>query len=423
MATEVPVQGQAHAATGSLIRSLAPLGFVVTLVGLVGSFVNPFLPLFLSRGLHANPGLVSLFLFLMPLAAVGITTAVGRISDRPAMRHRLLMMAAGTGCLGFLLFAVLRNYWASLAVALTFIAVAASLLPQVLAFSRTLLDRAYPSRAATGISALRSLLSLAWVAGPPLAAYLIGAIDFRGLFIAAAAMHLAILPVLLWFRKTAGAGPQLSPSADEPSRADSRAHPTTARLLLTSAAFVLLQSASSLAVMSMPLFVSVDLHADISDAGLILGLCAALEIPLMLVFGAVAVRRSLRSLVLLGAGIGVAYFVAMALTEAVWHIAVAQILNACFIAAVTGLGISYFQDMMPARLGHATTMFTNTFRFSAMLAGLIFGVVQLYGYRFSYVIGAGLCAGGLALLTFTRPDPPRLAGAPASDADDLGEIK
>ncbi len=263
------------------------------------------------------------------------------------------------------------------------------------------------------MGALRSLLSLAWVAGPPVGRLPSRRDDFRGFLHCGGAIRLAILPVLLWFRKTAGAGPQLSPSADEPSRAGGRARPTTARLLLTSAAFVLLQSASRLAVMSMPLFFSVDLHADISGAGLILGLCAALEIPLMLVFGAVAVRRSLRSLVLLGAGIGVAYFAAMALTEAVWRIAVAQILNACFIAAVTGLGISYLQDMMPARLGHATTMFTNTFRFSAMLAGLIFGVVQLYGYRFSYVIGAGLCAGGLALLTFTQPDPPRLAGAPA----------
>jgi SET family sugar efflux transporter-like MFS transporter len=59
-----------------------------------------------------------------------------------------------------------------LAVSLTFIAAAASLLPQVFAFSRVLLDRGDPSRAATGISALRSLLSLAWVTRPPLAAYL-----------------------------------------------------------------------------------------------------------------------------------------------------------------------------------------------------------------------------------------------------------
>jgi SET family sugar efflux transporter-like MFS transporter len=167
----------------------------------------------------------------------------------------------------------------------------------------------------------------------------------------------------------------------------------------------LLQCAGTLGVMSMPLFVG-ELHADVSDAGLILGLCAALEIPLMLLFGALAARRSLRNLVLLGAGLGIAYFAAMTVSTQVWHVAAAQLLNACFIAAVTGLGMSYFQDLMPTRLGRATTMFSNSYRISAMLAGLVFGAVQVAGYRSSYLLGACLCAAGLILLALIRPTPP-----------------
>ena len=211
-----------HAGVRPLIQALAPLGFVVTLVGLVSSFVAPFLPLYLSRDLHAGPGLVSLFLFLMPLAAVAVATSVGRVSDRPAMRHRMLVLAAVTGCAGFLLFAVLRNYWASLAVALTLVAVASSLMPQVFAFSRTLLDQAHPARSATGISALRALLSLGWVAGPPVAAYLIGAIDFRGLFIVAAAIHVAVLPVLIRFRDKGDIRPSSGPDRSRPTPAPAR---------------------------------------------------------------------------------------------------------------------------------------------------------------------------------------------------------
>jgi MFS family permease len=84
----------------------------------------------------------------------------------------------------------------------------------------------------------------------------------------------------------------------------------------------------------------------------------------------------------------------MTLTGAVWHVAIAEVLNACFIAAVAGLGMSYYQDLMPTPPGRATTMFTNTYRISAMLAGLIFGIVQIAGYRFSYLVAAGLSAGG-----------------------------
>jgi SET family sugar efflux transporter-like MFS transporter len=386
------------------IRSLAPLGGVVVLVGLIDSFVLTFLPLFVSRDLDASPALVSLFLFGMPVAAVVAATVVGRLSDRAALRPRLLVLAAGTGCIGFLFFALLRNYWASLAMALTFIAVATSLMPQVFAFSRMLLDRVYPSRAATGISSLRSLVSVAWVAGPPLAAYLIGATGFRGLFIVVAVMHLAVLPVLIRIRvpETAGAGHEAIQS-DASAAIDGPTVPATGHLLGAGAAFVLLQCASALGLMSTPFFVSVDLKGNISDAGLILGLCAALEIPLMLAFGVLAMRLSPRHLVLLGAGIGIAYFVAVTLTGAVWHIAAIQILNACFIAAVLGLGMAYFQDLMPTRPGRATTMFANTSRLSVMLAGLVFGVVQVVGYRFAYLIGAGLCTSGLALLALLRP--------------------
>jgi hypothetical protein len=64
------------------IRSLAPLGGVVLLVGLVDSFVLTFLPLFLSRDLRASPVLVSLFLFGMPVAAVVAATVVGRLSSQ-----------------------------------------------------------------------------------------------------------------------------------------------------------------------------------------------------------------------------------------------------------------------------------------------------------------------------------------------------
>jgi SET family sugar efflux transporter-like MFS transporter len=178
--------------------------------------------------------------------------------------------------------------------------------------------------------------------------------------------------------------------------------PGRGTLIATSAAFTLLQSAGGLGVMGAPLFVSVVLHDSVRDAGLVLGLCAALEIPLMLLFGAMTRRFTLGRLVLVGGLLGTTYFGLASLTGAVWQLAALQVINACFISAIGGLGISYFQELLPSTLGRATTMFTNTNRLSGMLAGGIFGLVEAVGYRFAYIAATVLCVSGVAVLAETR---------------------
>jgi SET family sugar efflux transporter-like MFS transporter len=161
-----------------------------------------------------------------------------------------------------------------------------------------------------------------------------------------------------------------------------------------SVTFVVLQSVTVLTVTTMPLFISVDLKGDLAGAGMVLGLCAAIEIPLMLAFGTLAIRWSLHRFLLIGGLCGMAYCVAVSLATSVWQVAAAQVLHACFVCCVGGLGITYFQELMPSALGRATTLFTNTGRLSGMVAGLAFGLVQVHGYRLAYVGSLGLSVTG-----------------------------
>jgi SET family sugar efflux transporter-like MFS transporter len=99
---------------------------------------------------------------------------------------------------------------------------------------------------------------------------------------------------------------------------------------------------------------------------------------------------------------GVAYFGLAAVTTSVWVLFAGQLLNALFIAAVSGLGISYVQDMLPGQPGRASTLFSNTFPIGAVVAGPLFGLAQHFGYRLAYVMAAGLCMAGLLLLVTAR---------------------
>jgi SET family sugar efflux transporter-like MFS transporter len=173
---------------------------------------------------------------------------------------------------------------------------------------------------------------------------------------------------------------------------------------LTAAAFTLLQTPLTLAVQALPLFIETELGGDVGDAGLLLGLCAALEIPFMLGLGMLAGRLPLRALLFAGAACGIAYYTLVALAGDLPVLVAGQVLNALFIAAISGLGISYMQDMLPRHPGRATTLFTNSFPLGAMFAGPLFGLAQHFEYRLAYWMCTGLCVAGLLLLIVVRND-------------------
>jgi SET family sugar efflux transporter-like MFS transporter len=173
-------------------------------------------------------------------------------------------------------------------------------------------------------------------------------------------------------------------------------------IFLTVAAFALMQCASGLGVQAMSLFVTTDLGGGIGSAGVILGVCAGLEIPLMLGFGYLSTRVPLRRLVLAGPLFSVAYTLSVAASTHVWQVAAAQLFAACTVSVVQGLGVSYVQEMLPRHPGRASTLFTNAFPAGQMMAGPILGVAQHVGYRAAYLSAAGLALIAFAVLKLAR---------------------
>jgi SET family sugar efflux transporter-like MFS transporter len=191
------------------------------------------------------------------------------------------------------------------------------------------------------------------------------------------------------------------PAAAATARTESGAPAPAVRralLYLVIASLIAAQTAQTLNVQAMPLFVSSELGGSIRDAGLVLGLCAALEIPLMLGFGALATRVPLRRLIIAGSVCAIVYQLVATLATAVWMLAAAQVLQAVVIATVAGLGISYVQDLLPSQPGRATTLVSNTFPIGQVLAAPLFGLAQHFGFRLAYGLNLALCVLGLLLL-------------------------
>ncbi|WP_063758310.1 sugar efflux transporter [Lentzea albidocapillata] len=366
-------------------RTFLQLSGISVVSGVSMAFALPFGSLFLTSEIKVTPFQLGFFLIASPLASVVASTIMGKLSDGRVQRRYLLAVGGVAGAIGYGLFAVLRDYWFLLGTSVVFVAITSSLLPQLFAYGRQVSQG--PSMV---VSVLRTLLSVAWVAGPPVAALLVAQTGWMGLFASTAVLQLGVAVLALTL--------PVPPARPEEEKAEEAAGSTGGTMVVVSAAFLFLQGAVALAVSGLPLFITTELHGTAGDAGLAMGLCAALEIPMMLWFGSLANRMSQHRLVLIGAVISLSYHGLMVFTDAIWQVMAAQLLHATVISLIMGVGITYFQSLDPGRPGHATTMFSNTQIVGGMVAGALLGVSQQLGFRWVYGFSLTMCVAGLALL-------------------------
>jgi MFS transporter, SET family, sugar efflux transporter len=389
-------------------RALGPLAVVFLTLGLSIALSYPFLSLFLTSAVHAGPIELSVFLLAQPLSGVVVSTVLGRLSDGRVARRRLLIVSATAGCTSAALFSVLRTYWPLLVLACTLTAMGGALMPQGFAYARAFLTGEPTAPMIT--TTLRTFFSLSWVAGPPLASLLLNAGGFTTLYACSAGLYaVVVIVVARWIVE-----PPVTKPLTEREKTDIGPPTVGARrsLWITLVGLVLIQSASGLNVQALPLLVRHNLHAGVGSAGVILGICAALEIPIMLGFGVLSKRVPLQRLILLGPLFAIAYYSIASVAQQVWQLGADQLLNACCIAVIQGLAISYVQELLPLQPGRASTLYSNTFPCGAILAGPLLGIGAKFGYRICFIEAIGLSAVGLVLLTVGRPSRPALPPQP-----------
>ena len=235
----------------------------------------------------------------------------------------------------------------------------------------------------------RAIFSVAWVAGPPLAALIIGTFGNRAILaaiVAVAALNVATTAAMMsqHRRRVVADEVPVPIAADGPP-----ASKLTAGLVMV--AFVGLQATNAVAVSIMTIYVTQTMHLDIIWAGIALGVAAGLEVPTLLVMGKLSDRHSHLLLIATGCLAGIAYYLGLAFVADPWSLLALQLLNAWFFAAVAGVGLPLFQDLIP-RPGLATGLYMNTRRVGAIVSGPIIaiGALTVLGERGIFVACAAL---------------------------------
>jgi SET family sugar efflux transporter-like MFS transporter len=136
---------------------------------------------------------------------------------------------------------------------------------------------------------------------------------------------------------------------------------------------------------SLPLWISSDLGLPDKLAGILMGTAAGLEIPAMILAGYYVKRFGKRRMMVIAVAAGVLFYLGLILFHSQEALLALQLFNAIFIGIVAGIGMLWFQDLMPGRAGSATTLFTNSISTGVILAGVIQGALaQSYGHAAVY---------------------------------------
>ena len=363
------------------------------LTGIAGALQAPTLSLFLTNEVKVRPLWVGLFYTVNALAGIVISFLLANYSDKQGDRRKLLFFCSIMAIGNALVFAYSRDYLVLISVGVLLAAIGNASMPQLFALAREYADRS-AREVVMFSSMMRATLSLAWVLGPPISFMLALNYGFTLMYLCAAGVFVFSALMVWFFLPSVG---RVEQPVDSVVVHVSAWKNKDVRLLFL--ASLLMWTCNIMYIIDMPLYITADMGLPEGLAGLLMGTAAGLEIPVMLIAGYLVKRTGKHRLMLFASAFGVLFYLGLILFQFKAALMLLQLFNAIFIGIIAGIGMLYFQDLMPGRAGSATTLFTNSISTGAILAGVLQGtIVENFGHYQVYCVALALAMVALLLM-------------------------
>ncbi|MGK0577454.1 sugar efflux transporter [Macrococcus capreoli] len=375
----------------------------MTLLGMALAITVPFFVLYATQELGVTRGLYGVMMALFALAGFGVNTIVARFSDRAGFsRKYMIMFSLAMASVAFSMYYFVSNPYLFIALYVFFGGMAAPAMPQMYASARESINASASSKNAVfANTVLRSMFSFGFLFGPLVGTVLLKHFGFSGIFGGTVVIYWVVfITFLIFFHEVKPEKIVYNSNRVEPVA------PNLAKdmyLLVPFLAFVFLHVGQWMYTLNMPLFVTEFLNADESNVGYLASLCAGLEVPFMIILGILASRFQTRTLLMIGGVLGGAYYFSIGVFDSVTAMLVGQVLLAFFLAILLGLGISYFQDILPDFPGYASTLFSNAMIVGQLVGNLLGGVMSnIVGLGNVFFVSSGFILLAFILLIFTK---------------------
>ncbi|QGM80764.1 sugar efflux transporter [Otariodibacter oris] len=374
---------------------------VIFMTGLAGALRIPALSVYLHKEVTNDPMMVGLFYSINSLVSMILSQIVAHYSDKNPNRKKIIAVSCLMQMLGCLLFAFNRDYYVLLILGTLILGLGSSVTSQLFALSREY-SKSQKRDSTMFNTVLRAQLSLAWIVGPPLAYFLSDQFGFTFMYsVAATIFAISIIIVLLMLPQAVTSSPQ-NANNDQSLREEGITSNRNSIILL-SLVCLLVWTCNSMMFINMPIYLNTDLGLSDRLTGVLMGMAAGIEIPVMLIAGYCTNWMSRKTLMIIGIVAGMCYYMALSFVQTEFQLIAIQLLNGLFVGILASIGMLYFQDLMPYKMGTATTLYNNTGIGSWITAGPIAGfMASQFGYHSTWYLAIGLCFIALILMLFVR---------------------
>ncbi|GAB6989798.1 sugar efflux transporter [Paenibacillus pini] len=365
------------------IPSYALLFLCMFLQGMGISLSAPFLSIYFTEQLGVSVGMFGIFLAATLMAGIWISTLIGRRSDLGLNRKSIYFISTLCNALAYSGYLLIQDFNILFIYMIVFTALGAPGMPQLFAISREAVNKSNFTDHSFANSTLRSAFSLGFITGPLMGTLLIAAVGFKGIFTGTIGVFLLVSLLVFLFLKS---NTELK-SNNANIQVKSFRLVQNRNILLPFLILILMYVAHWTSSINTALFITNNLGGTTSNVGLVSSICAALEIPFMIMLGLLSAKYSNRILMICGSVLGGAYYLVVILSGEMWQMIAAQILLAVFVAVISAIGISYIQDLLPNMPGYASTLYSNSSTIGRLVGSLVGGLLaSVVGYRYSFVL-------------------------------------
>jgi cyanate permease len=375
-------------------RTIRVATLTVICVGFTYASTVPYFSLIGIQQLGMTPQHYAIITALAAAMAMLGSVVMGFMADRSPNRKRGVMLSLAIGLLGFGGFYLMPSVWTFTAFLLLITPVSGAAYSQLFAIIRSVSNTRAPEEATQINATARAVYALSWVVVPGLVgAYIAARNDVSDGFAIAV---LAFMVSLALYGVFGAPGGQAEPTTLTAWQGLKEAFQlvSSKHIALRIGALAMIASAQPSNLLLLPLMVMTMQGGSSQSIGIIAGLTAALEVPLMLLGGYFASRIPLWKIIVAGGLVYALYLGLIGFAHTVPQIYALSVLNALGNAIMLTLHLSYFQNLLPDRPGLGTSLLSISSLVYKIIAA---GVFALAGTALGFS-GAALCGAAIAIL-------------------------